>query len=80
MPSSSPLAEAPGTPTSDFPDEDQVISNRNVDFARSKRAWFAYISMFLFARHCLKLLEGGIPSLKLGWTVLHVLHCLVRSV
>ena len=70
MAAGSPLAEeAPA----DFPDEDQVISNRNVDFARSKRAWFAYMSMFLFARHALQLLD-----IVLGWTVLHVLHCLVR--
>ena len=60
---------------SDTEDETDVIVNKNVDFARSKRAWFVYILMFLVLRHFLEMVD--VPR-HLGWTVLHVVHCLVH--
>ncbi len=78
MPKSSKAAAKEAEVEDDVTTEEHVVVNKNVNFARSKRAWFAYILIFLFLRHFLNMVPLPLANTN-GWTILHVAHCLVRS-
>ena len=74
---SSPTSEPSGPALSreDSSSTSEIVDNRNVDFAGSKRFWSSVMVLIWLCRNFI----GMMPiDQRFGWMWLHLFHCAVR--
>ena len=52
--------------------------NANVAWAKDWKVWPVYVISLLGLRYCLDILSLSSMPLGLGWTIIHLVHALVR--
>lgn len=58
----------------------QADTNKNVEWIRSRWFWVAYIILLVIVRLAIMIaLTQTADDMKLGWTLLNILHALVRA-